>query len=355
MIEIKNLSLRLGMFSLQDIHLNIKDKEYLVVLGPTGAGKTILLECIAGLHKINQGEIWVDSKDITHLTPEERHIGYVPQDYILFPFLNVERNIAFGLKQNKSSKSEIQERIKFLAGILGISHILDRDTGSLSGGEKQRVSIARALAPSSEILLLDEPFSDLDQETSKHLRLELRRIHKQVGVTTIHVTHNQAEAEELGDRIAILNHGKLEQIDETHEIFFAPRNKMVSDFIGAPNILICDHCQTLIHGLVEVKCKGLSIIVPSDDDTIKKIAISPRDVYVSYIEPPGPHVNRFQGTITDIASYATTVKLHIKLGENILLAEMSHDIFDDMDLSIGKDVFVIFKLRRIRVYEKNNS
>jgi ABC-type sugar transport system ATPase subunit len=355
MIEIKHLSLRLGSFSLKDINLSIKDKEYLVILGPTGAGKTILLECVAGLYKIKQGDILVDGKRVTHLTPEDRHIGYVPQDYVLFPFLNVKENIAFGLKQSRHSKIEIQERIATLASVLGISHILERDTRSLSGGEKQRVSIARALAPSSGIILLDEPFSDLDQETSKHLRLELRRIHKQLGVTTVHVTHNQIEAEELGDRIAILNCGKLEQVDEPHEIFFAPINTVVSDFIGAPNILDCDYCHTLVQGLMEVNCKGLRIIVPHDGNSIQRIALFPRDVYVSNTEPPGPQVNRFHGIITNIESSATTVKLHVKAGENTLWAEMPHDIFDDMDLSIGKEVFLILKLRRIRVYEGKNN
>ena len=351
MIEIKHLSVKLSEFSLKDIDLTIKDKEYMVVLGPTGAGKTVLLECIAGLYKIKQGEIIIDSKRVTHLTPEERHIGYVPQDYVLFPFLNVTENIAFGLKQARYPKKAMQERIAVLADVLGISHILERDVRYLSGGERQRVSIARALAPSVDILLLDEPFSNLDQETSKHLRLELKRIHRQLGVTTVHVTHNQVEAEELADRIAVLNNGKIEQVDEPHELFFAPKNQVVSDFIGAPNILDCEHCQTLVQGLMKVSCKSLHIIVPHDGNPIRRIALFPRDIYISGTEPPGPQVNRFQGTITGIQPFAASVKVAINAGGNILQAEMSHDIFDDMDLSIGKEVFIILKLRRIRVYE----
>lgn len=348
MIEIKNLSLHLGEFSLKDINLTIGDGEYFVILGPTGAGKTVLIECIAGLHHIKQGEIWVDQNEVTRLTPEERNIGYVPQDYVLFPFLNVIGNIAFGLKQTGYPKTEMQKRVKTLASLLGISHLLNRDIRSLSGGEKQRVSLARALAPSPGILLLDEPLSNLDLQTSKYLRLELRQIHKELGVTTIHITHNQVEAEEMADRIAILNMGRLEQVGKPQEVFFYPENEAVSDFIGALNILDCDSCHILGQGLMEVDCGGMRIILPHDGDLIQRIALFPRDIYVSDTQPPGPSVNRFKGIITSIKSSSATVKLELEVGENTLRAEMPRDIFEDMDLAIGKEAFLILKLRRIR-------
>ncbi len=350
MVEIKNLSLHLGNFSLKDINLTIGDGEYFVILGPTGAGKTVLIECIAGLHHIKQGEIWVDQNEVTRLTPEERNMGYVPQDYVLFPFLNVIGNIAFGLKQTGYPKTEMQKRVKTLASLLGISHLLNRDIRSLSGGEKQRVSLARALAPSPGILLLDEPLSNLDLQTSKYLRLELRQIHKELGVTTIHITHNQVEAEEMADRIAILNMGRLEQVGKPQEVFFYPENEAVSDFIGALNILDCDSCHILGQGLMEVDCGGMRIILPHDGDLIQRIALFPRDIYVSDTQPPGPSVNRFKGTITSIKSSSATVKLELEVGENTLRAEMPRDIFGDMDLAVGKEAFLILKLRRIRTY-----
>ena len=172
MIEIKNLSIRKGDFSLQNLQITIRDKEYFVILGPSGAGKTVFLECVAGLHKIKTGEIWADKTNITHFVPENRGVGYVPQDYVLFPFLNVKDNILFGLKQSKHTKTEVHKRVQVLADLLGITHLLDRDTRTLSGGEKQRVALARALAPSPRIVLLDEPLSSLDVQTSKYLRLE---------------------------------------------------------------------------------------------------------------------------------------------------------------------------------------
>ena len=355
MIEIKNLALAVGNFSLEDINLTIGSGEYFVILGPTGAGKTVLLECIAGLHRIKQGEIWLDQKEVSRLTPEERNVGYVPQDYVLFPFLNVIENIAFGLKQTEGSKKEKHDRVKTLANLVGISHLLNRDTRSLSGGEKQRVALARALAPSPKILLLDEPLSSLDLQTSKYLRLELQRVHRELGVTTLHITHNQIEAEEIADRIGILNMGKLEQVGKPQEVFFYPENEIVSDFVGAPNILDCDSCHPLEQGLVEVNCNGLHIILPHDGNSVQRIALFPRDIYISDTPPPGPPINRFRGTITNIKAYSATVRIEVKVGDNTLQAEIAHDIFDEMDLKVGKEVFLILKLKRMRAFEGGDS
>ncbi len=355
MIEIKNLSIHLGSFSLNDINLAIGDREYFVILGPTGAGKTVLIECIAGLRHVSKGEIWIDGNNVTTSAPEERGVGYVPQDCVLFPFLNVVENIAFGLRHTKYSKAEIKERVKTLSHLLGISYLLHRDIQTLSGGEKQRVALARALAPSPKILLLDEPLSSLDLQTSKHLRLELRRFHRELGVATLHITHDQIEAEEMADRIAILNTGRLEQVGKPEEVFFYPTNAMVSDFIGTPNILECDHCRSLGRGLMEINWGGLSIIIPHDGDIVRRIAIFPRDIYISDTKPPGPEVNRFKGTITSIKSSTAVVRLEVRVGEKSLLAEMPYDMYEDMDLKVGKDVFLILKLRRIRVYQSEGS
>lgn len=354
MIEIKNLSLAVGGFSLKDISLTIGDREYFVILGPTGAGKTVLLECLAGLHKIRQGEVRINGREFTHLAPEERGMGYVPQDYVLFPFLNVRENIIFGLKHGSISKAGMEETTMKLADLLGISHILERDVRSLSGGEKQRVALARALATSPRIMLLDEPMSNLDLQTAKYLRLELKRIHRELGVTSIHITHNQTEAEELADRVAIISGGKLEQVGRPQEVFFAPENETVSTFIGALNILDCDSCRTLVPGLLEVRCGSMRIIVPHDGALVRKIALLPRDIYVYDAPPPGPPINRFQGTIIAISPLGGIVRLEIKVGEKKLKTEMPGDTFEGMDLAVGKEVYLILKLRRIRTYESKH-
>jgi len=351
MIKIKDLSVDLGEFHLKDINLFIDDREYFVILGPTGAGKTVLLECIAGLNKIKQGEIWINGDEITHLAPEERKVGYVPQDYVLFPFLNVADNIAFGLKEAKYKDVETKERVSTLAHLMAITHLLNRDTRSLSGGEKQRVALARALALSPKILLLDEPLGALDLQTSKYLRLELKRIHDELGITTIHITHDQTEAEEIADRLGVLNLGRLEQVGMPDEVFFYPGNEAVSDFIGSPNILECDYCNSLGQGLMEVDCGGLRIVIPHDGNSIERIALFPRDIYISDTLPPGPNMNRFKGVITQIKPSGTTERLSVRVGDKTLQAEIPRDISEDMDLAVGKEVFLILKLKRIKVYE----
>lgn len=349
MIEIKNLSINIGDFSLKDLNVTIQDKEYFVVLGPSGAGKTVFIECLAGIHKLRKGEIWADRINITRLTPEERGVGYVPQDYVLFPFLNVQENIIFGLKRKNCGKLEIQKRMQTMADLLGISHLLERDIRALSGGEKQRVALARALAPMPRLLLMDEPLSSLDVQTSKYLRLELRRIHQELGVTTIHITHNHMEAEELADRLAIMSQGRIEQVGKPQEIFFSPATPAVSNFIGSLNILNCDSCRQLVPGLMEVECHGMKIILPHDEGIMQKIAISPRDVYVSDILPPGPSVNRYKGIIETIVYGTTMATIEVKIGDAEIKAEMPSELAREMDLLIGKEVYLILKLRRLKV------
>jgi molybdate/tungstate transport system ATP-binding protein len=351
MIEIKNLSLRLGDFSLKDVNLTIQDGEYYIILGPTGAGKSVLMEFIAGLHRVRTGEIWLDGRNITHKAPEERGIGYVPQDYVLFPFLDVVGNIAFGLKAGRFSRAEIEDRIKAMSSLLGITHLLKRDIRSLSGGEKQRVALARALAPSPRILLLDEPLAALDQQTAKYLRLELKRIHGELGVTTLHITHNQAEAEEMADRIAVISMGTVAQVGKPEEVFFYPNSDVVSGFIGMPNILQCDSCRVLGHGLAEVSCGGLNIILPHDGDVVRRITFSPRDIFVSLTEPPGLPANRFIGTIQKIEPIGTIVRLELAVNGLKLRSEVPQHIFEEMELEVGKQVFLVLKIRRIRVLE----
>jgi len=351
MIEVKNLSLRLGEFHLKDINLSINGGEYFVVLGPTGAGKTVLMECLAGLHRLKQGEIWLDGRDITRLSPEERDLGYVPQDYVLFPFLNVYDNIAFGLDRVKSSRDGVKDRVDRLAGLTGITHLLKRDTRSLSGGEKQRVALARALAPLPRILLLDEPLGALDQRTAKSLRLELRRVHRELNLTTIHITHDLMEAMEMADRLAVIREGRVEQVAPPEEMLFHPQGEGVADFIGAPNILDCDYCRDLGQGVIEVGCGGLKLTVPHEGGHVSKVAILPRHVYLSETRPPGLSVNGFQAVVTSITAAGNTVKIRVDVAGIGLMAELPSYIYEEMDLDVGREVFLILRMRRIRCYE----
>ncbi len=353
MIEVKGLSLRLGEFNLRDINLSIADGEYFVILGPTGAGKTVLMECLAGIHHPKHGEIWLDGADITRLAPEERDLGYVPQDYVLFPFLNVFDNVAFGLKR-KQRGNGVRAQVDRLAALTGITHLLPRDTRSLSGGEKQRVALARALAPSPRILLLDEPLGALDQRTARNLRLELKRVHRELGLTTVHITHDLMEALEMADRVAVIQDGRIEQVAPPEEMLFYPRGEGVSDFIGAPNILDCDYCRDLGQGIVEVGCGALRLTVPHEGGPVRKVAILPRHIYISEARPPGLSVNGFEGVVTAVRQAGNTVKIWVDVMNINLMVESPTFIFEEMDLAVGSEVFVILRMRRIRCYEGRN-
>ncbi|MCX7857910.1 MAG: ATP-binding cassette domain-containing protein [Deltaproteobacteria bacterium] len=350
MLEVKDLIVEVGNFSLGGINLEVKKHDYFVILGPNGSGKTVLLEAIAGLRKIKKGSILLGGKDITNVPPEHRNVGYVPQDCVLFPFLDVQKNIEFGLRMRKYSDGERKKKVRFLSEILGIEHLLNRDIRTLSGGEKQKVAIARALALAPDLLLLDEPLSNLDISTSKIFRVELKRLHKELGLTTIHVTHNLGEAEELAVKIAIINSGRVEQVGSPHEIFFFPKSGVVSKFVGVPNILDVDHVRPIGSGLCEVSLGGIRLLVPQENNNIKKIALSSRDIYVSVDKPPGPEVNRVKGTILEIEDLSSIINMKVRVGDHILVVELPRETFRELNLHPQKEVFLIFKLRRLRTY-----
>lgn len=345
-IELKNIS----KYVCQNVNLEVFDKELLVLLGPNGAGKSTLLNIIAGLIDY-EGSVLFDGKPVDKLPASKRKVGYLFQELALFPHLNAASNIVYSLKVQKQPQHKVEARVKELLQMMKIEHLSSRYPGYLSEGEKQRVALARALALAPDVLLLDEPLSSLDMQTSKYLRTELRHLQKRLGVTTIYVTHDLMEAEEMADRIAVIGNGHIEQVGEPKEVFFYPKNERVSDFIGAPNILDCVYCHSLGKGVAEVGCGGLPIVIPDDGNRVKRIALLPSDIYVSETKPPGPNINRFKGIITGINSINETVRLEVKAGENNLIAEMPHHIFQDMSLAVGKEVFLILKLGRIRACE----
>ncbi|MDY6973836.1 MAG: ABC transporter ATP-binding protein [Thermodesulfobacteriota bacterium] len=341
-------------FICRDINLDVLAGELLILFGPNGAGKTTLLNVIAGLTEY-EGSVFFDGIAIDRLPTQKRGVGYLFQDLMLFPHLDVALNIAYSLKAQEWPREKIEARVNELLDLMRIRHLANRFPRHLSGGEKQRVALARALAPSPGILLLDEPLSSLDFRTSKYLRSELKRLQRRLKITTLYVTHELAEAEEVADRIAIIHKGRIEQIGRPEEVFFYPANEKVTAFIGAPNILQCDKTRNLGHGLVEARCGGLPIIVPHDGNSVGRIGLFPRDIYISPFRPPGPKVNRFVGTVTEIKHAPDSIRLTVKAGTNHLVAELDHFTFESMGIETGQEIFMILKLRGMRVYEKEAS
>lgn len=338
----------------QDVDLTIKDGEVLVIIGTTGAGKTTLLNVIAGITSY-RGKVLIDGTDMNRMPPRKRGVGYLLQGLALFPHLTVASNIAFGLESLGYSRIAVDNRVLTLMEMMRIAHLAGRYPHMLSGGEKKRVALARSLAPSPNILLLDEPTSSLDHQTSKYLRSELLFLLRKLAVTTVYVTHNLREAEEIADRIAVMSKGKVEQVSTPKDLFFDPRNRSVAEFIGMPNIIECTRSRMLVSGLVEVESGDLRIVLPYDKGNIRKIAIPPDDIYISDVKPPGPALNRFTGKVEEIIDQGSTVRVRVSIGKTMLLTEMTEDAFDEIAIEEGKEVYVIVKLRRLRYFCNGKS
>ena len=231
MIRTEKISFHIGSFHLQRLSINIAKGEYFILLGPPGSGKTIFLECLCGLKKISSGRIYIDEHDITNIEPRARGIGYVPQDYALFPHLSVEQNIAFGLRVHRCNTKEMQTKIAETAELLDIRRLLSRRIHGLSGGEKQRVALSRALVLQPKVLLLDEPVCALDEVTRQEVCVQLLAIQRRLNLTTIHVSHNLEEAFTVADRAAILNAGILQQVGSLDELINKPSSEFVARFM----------------------------------------------------------------------------------------------------------------------------
>jgi len=235
MIEFEDVSLSLGEFSLKNCSLSIEEGEFLVIMGPSGAGKTIILELIAGLHDPDTGVIRINGADMRKIPTEKRGIGIVYQDYALFPHMSVEENISYGMKRKHTPREEQKRRSLELADSFGIGHLLNRRPLTLSGGEAQRVALCRALAVKPSILLLDEPYAALDNETRRDCVADMKKLHKG-GLTIVQVTHSLDEAKSLGTRIVLVRDGRVVQTGPSEEVFMHPKEEVTARFLGFENI-----------------------------------------------------------------------------------------------------------------------
>jgi spermidine/putrescine transport system ATP-binding protein len=245
-VELQNVSKRYGAHTaLEDFSLGVRRGEFLTLLGPSGSGKTTLLRLVAGFEQPESGKILIEGLDACSLPPYRRNVNTVFQHYALFPHLDVARNVAFGLEQKNLSKEEIRRRVRSMLEVVELPGKEDRFPHQLSGGEKQRVALARALVLEPAVLLLDEPLGALDQKLRQQMQMELRRLRERLGITFIFVTHDQEEALVMSDRIALINHGRLEQVGEAEEIYERPGTRFVAEFMGVENFF-------------EVSCVGRS-------------------------------------------------------------------------------------------------
>jgi len=220
--------------AVNDLNFNIDDKEFLVLVGPSGCGKTTALRCLAGLEDITSGKIKIGKRVVNEVAPKDRDIAMVFQSYALYPHMSVFDNLAFGLKLSKTPKDEIKKRVEEAAKILNIGELLNRKPRALSGGQRQRVAVGRAIVRKPQVFLFDEPLSNLDAKLRVQMRAEITKLHQNLKTTFIYVTHDQVEAMTMGTRIAVLNHGKLQQLDTPQQLYDQPDNLFVAGFIGSP-------------------------------------------------------------------------------------------------------------------------
>jgi multiple sugar transport system ATP-binding protein len=225
-----------GVRAVDGVDLTIDDGEFMVLVGPSGCGKTTLLRCIAGLEEVTEGAIFIGDRDVTDVAPKNRDIAMVFQNYALYPHMSVRRNIAYGLKVRRTPRREIAKRIAETARLLGLAELMDRRPLALSGGQRQRVAMGRAIARRPRVYLMDEPLSNLDAKLRVRVRADLARLHDQLGVTTVYVTHDQVEAMTLGERAAVMRDGRIQQVDSPQDLYWSPVNLFVAAFIGSPSM-----------------------------------------------------------------------------------------------------------------------
>ena len=356
-LPVKELGVDLEEFRLCDVNLDIAAGEYFVVLGPTGAGKTVLLETIAGLHRPLEGRVLLAGEDVTHAPPERRGIGFVYQDYALFPHLSVAGNIAFGLKLRGMGRGDIEERVAAISRLLGIEHLLHRGPGTLSGGEAQRVALARALVVEPRLLLLDEPLSALDPETREALQREMGRIHRELGTTTVHVTHDFEEAVALGDRIAVLREdrvgdvkreGRIVQVGTPEEIFRRPANEFVARFVGVRNIFR-GQARPAEDGYKLVMVNGVEIAAVTELQGPVHASIRPEEIVLSREPLRSSARNTFRGRIVGISNRGTVAYITVRVPPDFVCM-ITRRSLEEMGLREGMWVHIAFKASAVHVF-----
>ncbi|MHC1630379.1 MAG: tungstate ABC transporter ATP-binding protein WtpC [Methanoculleaceae archaeon] len=349
MLRIEHVSRDMGEFTLKDVSLEVQQGEYVVIIGPTGAGKTILVETVAGIYPPDCGRIWLHGKDITHEEARNRNICMVYQDYMLFPHLSVHDNIAFGLRNRKMEKTEIDRRVEESADLLGISHILHRRPDTLSGGEQQRAAIARAIVMEPSVLLLDEPLSALDGRTREALRRELQRLHDTLNITVLHITHNFEEVFPLADRVAVMNHGEIVQIGAPDEVFRKPNCEFIADFVGVKN-LFRGNCRPDSGNTAIIETDVLTLVSTTcTREGEVFVSVRPEDIMISRKKPEISAQNVVAGTVRESVDAGMMIWLTVDAGLPFVVT-LTRQAYHDLDITEGDPVYLLFKATSVHVF-----
>jgi multiple sugar transport system ATP-binding protein len=338
-----------GTEAVHDFDLEIHDGELMVLVGPSGCGKTTALRMLAGLEEITEGEIRIGDRIVNDLTPRDRDIAMVFQSYALYPHMTVADNLAFGLKLRKLPKNEVKERVQRAARILQIEEFLKRKPRALSGGQRQRVAMGRAIVREPQAYLMDEPLSNLDAKLRVQMRAEIHQLQRRLGVTTIYVTHDQVEAMTMGDRVAVMNAGHLQQVDTPQVLYDKPVNEFVAGFIGSPSINLVESELARTNGHLEVTLGEHKLAV--DDQVARNrsgladyvgkeiiLGIRPEDFEDASIEPDAPADRRIKVTADLTEPLGSEVLVHFGTEATAVVSSAAAaDVGEDAEVRLGED------------------
>ena len=344
-LQLKSVRKRLGSFVLPELDLTVEEGEYFVLLGPSGVGKTVLLEIVAGLLAPDAGEIRWRGRDITTCPPERRGFAIVYQDYALFPHLTVWQNIAYGLHARGVARLDIRERLNATARQLSIESLLARMPATLSGGEQQRVALARALVVAPELLLLDEPLSAVDTCMRRRLQREFRRIQQQTGTTFMHVTHDVDEAVMLGHRVGVMLGDRLHSIATPAELFRTPSSPEVAGFLGMRNILAVSPCT-------QGYCKtdGVRVHVGERPEPYRQIWIRPEEILLSRAAFESSARNQFNCVVQEWEFQDVLVNVRLAIENLRLSALITRASFEELAVSRGTELYATFKSSAVHCF-----
>ena len=349
-VALEGIAKKFGQFvALRDVALSVRPGEFVCFLGPSGCGKTTLLRIIAGLERQNTGSVMMAGRDVSTLPPSQRNYGIVFQSYALFPNLTIARNVGYGLETRRVSRAEIERRVDELLALVGLSAHKHKYPAQLSGGEQQRIALARALAPSPAMLLLDEPLSALDARVRQSLRHEIRALQRRLGVTTIMVTHDQEEALAMADRIVVMNHGVVEQVGAPADVYTRPRSPFVARFVGQMNFLeatACERAGWARLGGVELRLGGAPALPAGARFTL---AIRPEEIQVG---PAAGPENRLVTRIRAIQFLGPFTRLTLALADGVapLECDVAAGAFAALGAAEGSELTLSLRADALRVF-----
>jgi len=363
-VTLKNVLKKFGnIIAVDNANLIVQDREFLVLLGPSGCGKTTTLRLIAGLEEPTEGEIYIGEKIVNDVLPKDRDIAMVFQNYALYPHMNVYQNISFGLRLRKTPKEIIDKKVKDVAAMLGIETLLLRKPKELSGGQKQRVALARAIVRDPKVYLMDEPLSNLDAKLRVQTRGELIKLHKELGVTTVYVTHDQVEAMTLGERVVVMNKGAIQQVGKPKDVYDHPTNMFVAGFVGTPPMnfidVILERHDKDIYAIFE------NLKVKFDEEQTKKIeektfeanefvlGIRPKDLYdeIDVKSIDKNQVQKLTVVIDFIELMGSETFIHFKFGNSQSIARVSAG----RDYSMGEKISLFLYTPGINFFDKETK